>query len=68
MKLKHISIKDLPVRVTKKGKKRGRPSKSELAMSKLISYEIKKPANQKAIQKTLNDLFLYGAGIIEMEL
>lgn len=61
MKIKHVSIKDLPVRVTKKGKKRGRPSKAEMTMSKLCSHELKKSFGE--IQKVINDMFFYGTGV-----
>lgn len=64
MKIKHISIKDFIVRVTKKGKTRGRPSKHELNASALLSYELKK--NDKAIKKVMNDVMLYGKGIFEV--
>lgn len=66
MKIKHISIKDFPIRILKKGKKRGRPSKEELTMSKIMSFEMQKPSNKKSIKKFVKDLLFYGTGIVRV--
>lgn len=66
MRIKRVSIKDYLVRVRKKNKKQGRPSKAEIAMSAIMSWELKKPKNQEAIRKSIDDLFAYGIGIVEV--
>ena len=59
------SIKDYVVRVTKKGKKRGRPSKAELFMSRMVSEEFMKPNFQKEMNECVHDTLMYGTGIFD---
>lgn len=54
----------MPVRVIKKGKTRGRPSKMEKTASKLLSYYMQQPEFQEAMKKAQMDMALYGAAII----
>lgn len=57
------SIKDLEVRINKKGKTRGRPSKVEIHMSKMMTEICKSDAFQKEMNEYINDATLYGTGI-----
>jgi len=59
------SIKDYVVRVTKKGKNRGRPSKMEHYMSKMTSDVFKSDAFQKEMNQCINDTLMYGTGIFD---
>lgn len=59
---REMSIKDFLVRVIKRHKTRGRPSKFEMYMTKLLSKEIEKPSFQKVTRQLQEDLMLYGAG------
>ena len=57
-----ISVKHLPVRVIKKNKTVGRPSKWEVTVSQILSNEIKKPKIQKIMRQIHTDLMLYRTG------
>lgn len=53
------------VRVRKKGKTRGRPSKWENSISKLLSWQMEKAKPE--ILKAHWDMVLYGKGCIEVK-
>lgn len=53
-----MSIRDLPVRAKKKGKTRGRPSKEEIIISKIISEKFIE--KQGEIDKSIKEMFCYG--------
>ena len=55
-----ISIKDYPIRFRKNGKTRGRPSKWELYVSRMISEYMQKPEIKTKFQKYVEDMFIYG--------
>jgi hypothetical protein len=55
-----MTVKDFPVRVTKKGKTRGRPSKAELGMSELMSWIINEPKYQEKVRQGIADYLLGG--------
>lgn len=59
------SIKDYLVRVTKKGKNRGRPSKFEHYMSKTISDVAKSKEFKTEMERCINDMMMYGTGIFD---
>ena len=61
------SAKDFMVRVIKKGKKRGRPSKPEITLSKILSWHMNKPEVKESVNKSILDQVLYGKGAIEIE-
>lgn len=63
--IKHINIKDFIVRARKKNKKRGRPSKQEIILSKFLSQQVNSPELQQEIEKAYLDMMLYGTGIIK---
>jgi len=56
------SIKDLTIRIMRRGKKCGRPSKYEVMMSNLMSEYVEE--NKKAIRKTIDDAVVFGMGIM----
>lgn len=58
----------MPIRIIKKGKTRGRPSKAEKSMSQFMSWYMEKPAIKKQIQKAQMDMVLYGFSIIPSKL
>ncbi len=60
-----MSIKDFAVRVTKKGKTRGRPSNMEILASELASKILED--NKEAIRLAMEDLGVYGTGITKIE-
>lgn len=62
-----MSIKDFPVRVKIKNKTRGRPSKVELLMSKIVSHNFMKPKFQKLLADKMSDDILYGSCFISDE-
>ena len=55
---------DFIVKVTKKGKTRGRPSKWELEVSSIMSNILKE--SEKAIHKAAVDSIIYGTGCVEI--
>jgi len=59
-----MSIKKLSVRIRTKGKTRGRPSKAEITMSKLMSWQLEK--NKPEIMKAHTDMLMLGTGCLKM--
>ena len=63
-KIKLESIKDYPVRIRKKNKTRGRPSKWELLVSKMTSQLLKE--NKEIIRKIQEDYLVYGTSAMKI--
>lgn len=59
------SILSMPVRVKKKGKTRGRPSKGEIWASQVASDLLKK--HQPEINKAIADTIIYGQGTLKID-
>lgn len=55
-----MNIKDYPIRIRKKGKTRGRPSKFEIYSSKLFSDYMKRPIVKAMFQQYVHDMLVYG--------
>lgn len=53
------------VKVRKKGKTRGRPSKWEKSLSAILSWQLEK--SRPEIMKAHEDMILYGQGCIEFK-
>ncbi|MDI6732349.1 MAG: hypothetical protein QME16_00250, partial [Planctomycetota bacterium] len=60
-----ISIKDYFCRVRKKNKTKGRPSKEEMVLSAVTSYNLDKM--KPLFRKMHKDIMLYGTGIMKVK-
>lgn len=58
------SLFGMPIRVIKKGKKRGRPSKFEITLSKLVSWHMESPEMKKAIEQAQMDMLTHGIAVV----
>lgn len=62
-----MSIYELPVIVKKKGKTRGRPSKAEIYVSKMMSEMFSSDAYKKEVERYLNELVTTGQSSFNAE-
>lgn len=65
MNIKRVKIKDFLVRIKLKKKTRGRPSKWEYQASAVMSKVLLD--NQNEIHKAMEDMLIYGTGIIKVK-
>lgn len=62
-----MKIGDFPVRIKKKGKTVGRPSKWEVYASGVMSEIIKTKSYKAEFERFITDMFLYGNATFDAE-
>lgn len=66
MKKTKINWSDKRVRVRKRGKTRGRPSKVEILLTHVVDKEMSRPEVSKTLKDAIRDALLYGQSWVEI--